>query len=114
VSDSDREAALARAQAALEVLQADPEARRWVEHREMGLRLYHADLATVRDESEARGEARGRVLELVETILALVLERGLSLSDAQRQRIVSCEDVSLLRRWVVRAARVERVDDVLE
>jgi predicted transposase/invertase (TIGR01784 family) len=113
-SDNELEAlamndpALKRAKEALERLSADPEARRRAEHRETGLRLYHADLATVRDESEARG----RVLGLVEAILALVSERGWSLSDAQRQRIVSCEDVSLLRRWLVRASQVQQTEEI--
>ncbi|NEB11456.1 hypothetical protein G3I32_21865 [Streptomyces coelicoflavus] len=55
-------------------------------------------------EGEARGEAKGvlRVLEV----------RGLVITDAVRERIVTCSDLTLLHDWLDRAGTVERAEDL--
>ncbi|MGW7564863.1 hypothetical protein ACWGJV_01105 [Streptomyces tendae] len=55
-------------------------------------------------EGEARGEARGvlRVLEV----------RDLVITDAVRERIVTCSDLTLLNDWLDRAGTVERAEDL--
>ncbi len=57
-----------------------------------------------RAEGEARGEARGvlRVLEV----------RGLVITGAVRERIVTCSDLTLLSDWLDRAGTVERAEDL--
>ncbi|MFC7892852.1 hypothetical protein [Streptomyces sp. NPDC057381] len=55
-------------------------------------------------EGEARGEARGvlRVLEV----------RDLVITDAVRERIVTCSDLTVLNDWLDRAGTVERAEDL--
>ncbi|MFI8947648.1 hypothetical protein ACIGO6_14145 [Streptomyces sp. NPDC053750] len=55
-------------------------------------------------EGEARGEAKGvlRVLEV----------RGLAITDAVRERIATCSDLTLLNDWLDRAGTVERAEDL--
>ncbi|WP_369176494.1 hypothetical protein [Streptomyces mutabilis] len=55
-------------------------------------------------EGEARGEAKGvlRVLEV----------RNLVITDAVRERITTCADLTLLNDWLDRAGTVERAEDL--
>ena len=57
---------------------------------------------------EARGEARGRA----EAIVQILEARGIAVSPAQRQKILSCTDVSRLDRWLTRAVVAAAVDEV--
>jgi Uma2 family endonuclease len=61
------------------------------------------------DAIRAEGEARG----LVEGILAVLAARGLAVDDEQRAQISACADVATLRRWLARAAQVERAADLV-
>ena len=58
---------------------------------------------------ESRGEQRGRAASLL-----LVLEqRGLPVSEAERARIRQCGDAAQLDAWLRRALTAESVADVL-
>jgi hypothetical protein len=77
-------------------------------------------------QGEAQGEARGKEIgkEIGEAIgeargfttaLFAVLEaRGLAVSEAQRARVLACEDPAVLQRWVTRAATAATTADALE
>ncbi|HYX26697.1 MAG TPA: hypothetical protein VFC23_21265 [Thermoanaerobaculia bacterium] len=67
----------------------------------------------VRREGEAKGRAEGRVEGQVEFILKLLEARGVAVSEAQRQVILSCRDLARLGRWLVRAALASSADEVL-
>jgi predicted transposase/invertase (TIGR01784 family) len=56
-----------------------------------------------RAEGEAKGEAKGKA----QAIVAVLEARGLSVTDAQRTRILGCTDLERLERWVRRAATVK-------
>lgn len=64
----------------------------------------------LRRELEARGEARGRASALLDILAA----RDCVLTEAQRDRIESCTNLSLLRTWTVRAVDGRSVAEVLD
>jgi hypothetical protein len=53
----------------------------------------------IRDEGRAQGRAQGRA----EDILLVLGARGLDVPDEIRERITTCDDPDLLRRWLTRA-----------
>jgi len=57
----------------------------------------------------AAGEAKGRA----EALLAFLRARGLAVTDAQRDRILSCTDLATLDRWIARAAVADSADGAL-
>ncbi len=59
-------------------------------------------------EGEAEGEARGEANALLRVLAA----RKLSVSDAQRERILGCTDLPSLNRWIERAVTAETTDAV--
>ncbi|MBI5518396.1 MAG: hypothetical protein HY909_31785 [Deltaproteobacteria bacterium] len=60
-------------------------------------------------ELEARGEARGKA----EAVLAVLSARGLAVSDAQRARVVACQDRAQLDTWLRAVAAVTSTDELL-
>lgn len=70
---------------------------------------------------EAQGEARGRVEGLAEgeakgrqdSLLTLLRARGLRPSRADEARILACNEVAKLHRWIERAATAASVREVL-
>lgn len=56
--------------------------------------------------------AEGRVEGYAEAILDVLDERGVSATDAERQRIHDCMDALALKRWLRRAMFVDRVEDL--
>ncbi|MFJ8541581.1 hypothetical protein ACIRFH_06070 [Streptomyces sp. NPDC093586] len=73
-------------------------------HRTLFEEKYLEGKAEGKAEGEARGEAKGvlRVLEV----------RGLSITDAVRERITTCTDLDRLNDWLDRAGTVERAEDL--
>ncbi len=59
-------------------------------------------------EGQAEGEARGEA----KAILRFLEARGISVTDAARDRIAHCTDLDLLNRWLDRTPHVESVDDL--
>jgi hypothetical protein len=60
------------------------------------------------DEGQADGLARGKA----DSIIAVLRARGLAVDEASRTRILSCPDVAVLDRWVVRAVTIASVEDL--
>ncbi len=54
----------------------------------------------------------GQALGIAEIILALLESRLETVDAASRERILTCRDLELLRRWAIRAANVRCVADV--
>jgi len=65
---------------------------------------------------EAKGKAEGKVEGKVEgeaeAILIFLEHRGLTATQAERERISGCADIEMLRTWVTRAATVTSVGDL--
>jgi len=59
-------------------------------------------------EAEAKGKAEGKA----EDILKILAKRGISMAEAQRQRILDCADLAMLDRWFDRALTVATIDDL--
>jgi Uma2 family endonuclease len=86
-------------------LWADEESGRLaLEHGESGERL----LTSEEEETERREAQR----HAAETILKILDSRGLSLSDADRRRVLDGRDMEELRRWTDRAFSVEGVEEL--
>ena len=70
-----------------------------------------------RSEGEAKGraegKAEGKAEGQAEAILRFVEARGLAVSAAQRQEILSCRDLARLDRWLYRAALASSAEEVL-
>ena len=60
-----------------------------------------------------QGVEQGIELGLQRALVSLLMARGFVVSEAQRQRIVSCTDAEVLNRWVIAAASATSVEDVL-
>jgi Uma2 family endonuclease len=76
----------------------------------------YRDLADVRQEGRAEGEAKGRAegeaKGRAEALLAVLGARGMLVSEPLRSRIDACTDVPTLDRWIARAATAASVADV--
>ncbi len=59
-----------------------------------------------------RGEARGRAEGKAEALLAILEERGLTMSPEQRARILESKDVSELDRWLRKAVSAQSVAEL--
>jgi hypothetical protein len=59
-------------------------------------------------DAEAKGEAKGKA----ESILAFLAARGIAVSPAQGQEILSCQDLDRLNRWLERAALASSADAI--
>ena len=69
--------------------------------------------SAARAEGLAAGMARGKAEGKAEGILTMMRARGLPVSDSVRTRVLSCNDLGLLDRWLVRAATAASDSDVL-
>lgn len=63
-------------------------------------------------EASAKGEARRKTEGKAESILAILTARGIAVSPAQRQEILSCRDLDRLNRWLERAALASSADEI--
>jgi hypothetical protein len=95
-----------KAKKELERLSADEEVRLRAQLREDALRMYEKELY----EAEMAGEARGKA----ETLLDFLRARGLSVSDAVRDRVLAGTDLDTLNRWVALAAKCSSAEELLD
>lgn len=68
-----------------------------------------------REKADLRAEGRveGRVEGRAESILTLLKARGLPVSEPVKARVLGCKDLSLLDRWLVRAASATSDTEVI-
>lgn len=76
-----------------------------------GSAFQRAEEETQRAEAEAqRAEAALRILAV--TVLALLAQRGVTLTAAQEEQIRSCQDLSHLGRWASLASQITQASDL--
>ena len=63
-------------------------------------RLYSEAEAKGEAKGEARGEARGEAKGKAESVVRILTRRQIALTDAERERILGCNDTDLLDRWL--------------
>jgi hypothetical protein len=61
-----------------------------------------------------RAWERGRAEEAGRAVLAVLRVRGIAVSDAARERVLAQKDVSLLERWLEKAALATSITEVLD
>jgi hypothetical protein len=59
------------------------------------------------------GMAEGMTEGVATSILAVLSARGISVSEAQRQEILGCQDQDRLRRWLHRSALTTSAEEAL-
>lgn len=64
-------------------------------------------------EAWARGRVEGRAEGTTRLILTVLEVRGIAVSPAQRQEILSCRDLDRLDQWLHRAALASAADEIL-
>ncbi|MFB7914001.1 hypothetical protein [Streptomyces sp. NPDC056061] len=62
----------------------------------------------IRDEGRAEGRAEG----MAKSVLPLLGQVGVDVPGGARERILSCGDVEMLSRWLLRAPTASSVEDV--
>jgi hypothetical protein len=62
---------------------------------------------------EAKGEARGLAKGKAESVLTILEARGIRVTKALREKILSCTDAALLDRWLRNATSASSAADVL-
>jgi hypothetical protein len=61
-----------------------------------------------------RGRVEGRAMEKASAVLDVLDARGLAVSDAQRERILSCNDLEILTTWLRRASTASCTDALFD
>lgn len=56
----------------------------------------------------------GRVENRAEDVLLILSARSVDITDATREKVTSCGDLEVLRRWLVRAAFVTTSDEIFD
>lgn len=67
-----------------------------------------------RREGKKEGLEEGRKEGLAEAVLECLADRQIEVDETSRKRIESCEDSALLKRWLRRALRANRLSEVLD
>ena len=70
----------------------------------------HAD---GRQEGRVEGRVEGRLEGEARALLRMLEARGLAVTDAQRARILACDDLGVLDRWVAAVLTAGSVDELL-
>jgi hypothetical protein len=63
-------------------------------------------------EGREKGRKEGLAAGESKAVLLVLGARGLDVSEAERDRITKCTDLSQLRKWVMRAATAEKTSDL--
>jgi len=65
---------------------------------------WQQEQAELRSVAKAEGRVEGLTIGKAEGILAVLKARGLPISEQVRARVLGCQDLPVLDRWIVRAA----------
>jgi hypothetical protein len=95
--------------------------RKWImgkdESKEQYIAKFRPLLGEIADlleaEGKAEGKAEGRAEKKAEKVLRVLATRGFSVTDAQRDRVLTCRDLATLDRWLERAVTAASVEDAL-
>jgi hypothetical protein len=109
LQDRDEDTAGKLIELTLQGLDKTPAADLWRELMAVDLSFFRSSVADeLRDEGRALGIAQGKA----EDIALLLDRRGVELSDRDRERIMSCDDLDTLERWFERAITATSAADV--
>jgi hypothetical protein len=72
---------------------------------------YQSDIAK---KFVAEGVAEGKLLAKAQDVVAVLQARGISITEPLRQRILDCNDVAVLDRWLMRAAVANEAGEVFD
>ncbi|MEW2486941.1 hypothetical protein [Streptomyces sp. NPDC048411] len=90
-----------------------PAAQQWRNLVAVDLSFYKSPLSEeIRDEGRAEGREEGRAEGIARSILLLLAQVGVDVSDEARERITGCTDLDTLSRWLLRAPTAASVEDV--
>ena len=64
------------------------------------------------EKGRSEGRAEGRAQEKAASVLDVLDARGLTVTQPQRERIIACTDLDLLKTWLRRAATVASSDEL--
>ena len=67
----------------------------------------------LQEEGEIKGIAKGKAEGLAESVLAVLVARGIPVPRKIRARVLECRDVAKLERWITRAATLTSAADVV-
>jgi 2-hydroxychromene-2-carboxylate isomerase len=71
-------------------------------------------MRTMEEVLKRQGRRQGEKEGLAKAVLECLSAREIEVDEASRKRIESCQDLELLKRWLRRAARANRLSEVLE
>jgi hypothetical protein len=97
----------ALSEAARKALEMEPQIKKFF--TEAHHRSYAEGEAKGKAEGKAEGEAKGKA----ESLMMILQQRRLVMTDEQRRQILSCTDVAHLDRWLTRVLSVASVDELL-
>ncbi|MFF8913614.1 hypothetical protein ACF08M_09885 [Streptomyces sp. NPDC015032] len=90
-----------------------PAAQQWRNLVAVDLSFYKSSLSEeIRDEGRAEGRSEGRSEGIARSILLLLAQAGVDVSEEARERITGCTDLDVLSRWLLRAPAAASVEDV--
>ncbi|MFC4911587.1 hypothetical protein [Actinomadura gamaensis] len=76
--------------------------------------LAHGDFVeSVREEGEAEGDARGRLLGFTRALFLILEARGLTANSEVRAAVANCDDWHQMYHWYMAAVTAERAEDIL-
>ncbi|MGW0781548.1 hypothetical protein [Streptomyces sp. NPDC002913] len=92
-----------------------PAAQQWRNLVAVDLSFYTSPLSEeIRDEGRVEGRLEGRVENCAENILLILGVRGIEITDTTRDKVTTCDDPELLRRWLAHAAVVTTSDQIFD
>lgn len=92
----------------------DPQAGRQVVFRNLLQRQGYDSLEEVRAEGRTEGKTEGAAEALRQSILDLLVERGLAIEDDVRAKILGCSGAEVLRGWLRRAVTAASAAEAVE
>ncbi|GHD90500.1 hypothetical protein GCM10010508_35470 [Streptomyces naganishii JCM 4654] len=66
----------------------------------------------IAEEIRDEGRAEALVQKGAEDVLLVLEARGLDVSEVVRERVTSCRDLEVLRRWLTRAVSLEAAEEI--
>jgi hypothetical protein len=86
-----------------------PAAEVWRTPVSVDLSFYKSPIS---QEIRAEGRAEGQALRAAADVLEIFDERRMDVSEGVRERILGCDDLDILRRWLRRAVTVPAAEDI--
>ncbi|MEV0260882.1 hypothetical protein AB0I49_05980 [Streptomyces sp. NPDC050617] len=92
-----------------------PAAQIWRDLMAADLSFFRSETSQrLRAEGEAVGVAKGEAVGVAKSILTLLDQRGIEVSDEARERITACQDIETLFTWLARVNTADSTADLFE